>query len=70
MEGEVFRLMSGLGIFKHDAVRIEGIAGNHSQAVIAIHTDQLPVLSTGLFHGNSSLTGNDLHLQFPLPRTS
>ena len=62
VEGKVFRLMPGLGIFEHHTVRIKGIAGHHSQAVITVHKDQFPVLEGGLFYRNFSLTGDNLHL--------
>ena len=50
VEGKVFRLMPGLGIFEHHTVRIKGIAGHHSQAVITVHKDQFPVLGLSLIH--------------------
>ncbi len=62
VEGKVFRLMPGLGIFEHHTVRIKGIAGHHSQAVITVHKNQFPVLGCGLFYRNFSLTGDNLHL--------
>ena len=62
VEGKVFRLMPGLGIFEHYTVRIKGIAGHHSQAVITVHKDQFPVLGRGLFYRNFSLTGDNLYL--------
>jgi len=65
-EGEEFRLMTGLGILKHDAIRIEGIAGNHRQTVIAIEIQMPSVIFRGPFHGDLPLTGNDLHAQIML----
>ena len=56
--------MPGLGIFEHHTVRIKGIAGHHSQAVITVHKNQFPVLGSSLFYRNFSFTGNNLHLQF------
>ena len=66
MEGKVLRLVAGLGVFKHNAIRIEGVAGNHRQAIIAVHADQFPILRGRLFNGHLSFTGDDLHLQFLL----
>ena len=62
MEGEVFRLVPGLGILKHHTVGIERIAGDHSQTVVAVHTDQLPVLRSGLLYGDPAFAGDSLHL--------
>ena len=56
-------MMAGLGILEHDAVGIEGIAGDHGKAVIAPQVQAFPVQDRCPLHGDPALTGNDLHFQ-------
>src|SRR5699024_9582586 len=66
LETEILRVMAGLGVFKHDTIRIKGVAGDHRQTVVTIQIQALPVKSVCPLYRNAALAGNDLHTQLLL----
>ena len=47
--------MTGLGVFKHDTIRIKGVAGDHRQTVVTIQIQALPVKSVCPLYRNAAL---------------
>ena len=62
----MLRMVPGLGVLEHDSVRVECVAGDHGQAIVALQIQTGPVNIRGPFHGNAALAGDDLHSQRPL----
>ena len=55
--------MSGLGIFKHDTVRIIGLVGDYGQAVVILQFQIFFIDLGGMLHRHGSFAGYDLHAQ-------
>ena len=66
LEAEILRVVAGLGVFEHDTVRIEGVAGDHRQTVVTLQVQARPVKGVCPLYRNPALAGNDLHSQLLL----
>ena len=63
LEAEIFGVIVGDGVFKQDAVGVEGLVGHHGQAVVAAHIEVEAVGRGGAFHRDGPLAGHDLDAQ-------
>lgn len=65
LKPEIIRAMAGLGEFKHDAVAVVGVAGDHRETVIVIYI-QFQVFFidlSDLFHGHDALAVHNGHME-------
>ena len=59
VKGKIVRAVPGLGVLKHDAVGVKGLAGDHGQTVVIIELQIFLIDFSDMLHREFPFAGDD-----------